>query len=308
MTDIYLITGFLGAGKTTFMKNLIKVFHKSKVAIIVNEFGQEGVDGSILAKEGMVIEEIVDGSIFCVCRSDKFIETIRKTEELDVEYLLVESSGLADPFGMDEVMSIVNKLSPGKFHYSGSICVVDVKNFSRIYSLAPAAKQQVLGADLLLINKVDIASLEEIQEVEDTLRLLNSHAHLIKTSFGNIPDNEQIHSLQWQKPDMDGLIIKKTIGISKFILKFNSVPIFELEEWLKEWAGDVYRLKGFCFIDNKQYYIQAVQKDVDVSEFPDKKQENFLVVLGPSGDTLKERIKNSWHKRFKSKIKIMTGQ
>ncbi len=308
MTDIYLVTGFLGAGKTTLMKNLMKVFHKSKVAIIVNEFGQEGVDGSILAKEGMIIEEIVDGSIFCVCRSDKFIETIRKTEELDVEYLLVESSGLADPFGMDQVMSIVNKLSPGKFHYSGSICVVDVKNFSRIYSLAPAAKQQVQGADLLFINKIDISTPEELSKIRELLRQLNSHAAVIETSFGNIPDNEQIYSLQWQKTDMSGLIIKKTIGISKFILKFDSIPIVQLTEWLREWAGDVYRLKGFCFIDNKQYCIQAVQEDISISEFPDKREENFLVVLGPSSDSVKERIRDSWNKRFKSKIEFTTGQ
>jgi G3E family GTPase len=308
LTDIYLVTGFLGSGKTTLMKNLIKVFHKSKVAIIVNEFGQEGVDGSILEKDGMIIEEIVDGSIFCVCRSDKFIETIIKTKELGLEYLLVESSGLADPFGMTEVMSIVNKLSPGQFHYSGSICVVDVKNFSRIYSLAPAVKQQVLGADLLFINKVDISSPGEIKKVEETLRRLNSQAPLIKSSFGNIPDKEQIHSLQWQNPDMNGVIIKKTIGISKFILKFDSVPIVQLTEWLREWAGDVYRLKGFCFINNKQYCIQAVQEDISISEFSDKKEENFLVVLGPSSDSVKERIRDSWNKRFKSKIEFTTGQ
>ena len=70
----------MGSGKTTLMKNLIAMFNNNKVAMIVNEFGQEGVDGSVLEKEGMVIEEIIDGSIFCVCRSDKFIESILKTK------------------------------------------------------------------------------------------------------------------------------------------------------------------------------------------------------------------------------------
>jgi G3E family GTPase len=300
LTDIYLITGFLGAGKTTLMKNLLQVFNRSKTAVVVNEFGQEGVDGAILKKEGMVIEEIVDGSIFCVCRSDKFIETILKTEELDVDYLIVESSGLADPFGMQEVMGIVNKLSPDRFHYSGSICVVDVKNFSKINGLAPAVGQQVQCADLLLINKIDISTPDEVQKVEETLRGLNTFAPIIKTSFVHIPDNEQIHTLQWRQPDMKGILLKKTVGISKFTLKFDPVPIDQLTDWLKEWAGKAYRVKGFC----GQYFVQAVQDELSVSEFHDKKKGDFLVVLAPAGDALKEEISRSWFKRFKTKIKL----
>ena len=300
MTDIYLITGFLGAGKTTLMKNLIPVFKDSRTALIVNEFGQEGVDGAVLEKEGMIIEEIVDGSIFCVCRSDKFIEAIIKTGKLDVDYLIVESSGLADPFGMQEVMGIINKLSTGKFHYSGSICVVDAKNFNRICGLAPAAKQQVLGADLIFINKTDISSPEEIKEVQKTLQELNIQAPVVETSFARIPDAGQIHSLQWRQPDMKGVLLKKTVGISKFTLKFSAVPIEELSDWLKEWSGKAYRVKGFC----GRYFVQSVQNDVNVSEFHEDKKENFLVVLAPAGDALKKEISASWLKRFGTKLHI----
>ena len=302
MTDIYLITGFLGAGKTTLMKNLLQVFNYGKTAVIVNEFGQEGVDGAVLEKEGMVIEEIVDGSIFCVCRSDKFIETILKTEELGVDYLIVESSGLADPFGMPEVMTIVNKLAPDKFHYSGSICVVDAKNFKRVYALAPAVKQQVLGADLIFINKTDTASPGKIKEAEDILRDSNVHAPIIKTSYSKIPDAEQIYALQWSQPDMKGVLLKKTLGISKFTLKFDSVPIEQLRDWLKTWSGKAYRVKGFC----GRYYIQAVQDYVDLSEFHEEKKENFLVVLATNGEALKEEIRTSWNSKFTSNLQIIS--
>ena len=302
MTDIYLITGFLGAGKTTLMKNLLQVLNYGKTAVIVNEFGQEGVDGAVLEKEGMVIEEIVDGSIFCVCRSDKFIETILKTEELGVDHLIVESSGLADPFGMPEVMGIVNKLSPDKFHYSGSICVVDAKNFKRVYALAPAVKQQVLGADLILINKTDIASPAEIKEAEEVLRDLNVHASIVKTSYSKIPDAEQIYALQWRQPDMKGVLLKKTLGISKFTLKFDPVPVEQLKDWLRMWSKKAYRVKGFC----GRYYVQAVQDDVDVSEFREEKEENFLVVLAPNGESLKEEISTIWNSRFTSSLQIIS--
>ena len=305
LIDIYLVTGFLGAGKTTLMKNLMKVFDNDKVAMIVNDFGQEGVDGSVLEKEGMVIEEIVDGSIFCVCRSDRFIEVILKTKELGINYLIVESSGLATPFGMHEVMGILHKLSPDTFHYSGSICVVDAKNFHKLYEVAPALKEQVQGADLLLLNKTDISTPDETRKVERTLRELNEDVSIIKTSFACIPDNEQVHALQWhRKANTKGFIVMKTIGIHKFVLKFDFTPIDQLINWLKGWAENVYRVKGFCLDNNKQYYLQAVHEDVTVSEIHNGRKENFLVVLGPARDQIKEDIKSSWFEHFKTTISI----
>ena len=305
MIDIYLITGFLGSGKTTLMKNLMNMFKNSKVAMIVNEFGQEGVDGSVLEKEGMVIEEIIDGSIFCVCRSDKFIESILKTKELGVDYLIVESSGLADPFGMPAVMGILNKLAPMTFHYSGSLCVIDANNFFKVYEVAPAVTHQIQGADLLIINKTDISAPDEIRRIEKELRQLNTFAGIIKTSFSCIPGNNLIHSLKWHNPDMKGIIIKKTVGISKFVLKFESVPLEQLINWLKEWTDNVFRVKGFCTVNNKQYYVQAVQENIDVSELYDEREENFLVVLGPPRDSIKEDIRNSWAERFKTNLGIV---
>jgi G3E family GTPase len=305
MIDIYLVTGFLGSGKTTLMKNLMNMFRNSKVAMIVNEFGQEGVDGSVLEKEGMVIEEIIDGSIFCVCRSDKFIESILKTKELDVDYLIVESSGLADPFGMPAIMGILNKLAPMNFHYSGSVCVVDANNFFKVYDMASAVKQQIQGADLLIINKTDISTPDKICKIEKKLRQLNTCANIIKTSYSRIPDCNSIHSLQWHKPDMKGIIIKKTVGVGKFILKFDPVSIDQLVDWLKEWSDNVYRVKGFCTENNKQYYVQAVQKNISVSELKDERKENFLVVLGPASDSIKEDIRNSWDARFKTDMEIV---
>jgi G3E family GTPase len=298
LTDIYLITGFLGAGKTTLMKKLIKLFERDNTALIVNEFGQESVDGALLEKEGMVIEEIIDGSIFCVCRSDKFIETILKTRELEVDTLIIEGSGLADPFGMDEVMKIVDKLSPGSFHYTGSICVVDVNKFERIYALAPAAKQQVQGADLILLNKVDTATREQIDNLEKNIRILNDFAVIIRTSFTEIADSSHVFALQWHKSSGNGVLTRKTLGISKFVISFDYVPVQKLTAWLSKWCGKAYRVKGFC----GKYYIQAVQEDLEVSEFPHENPKNCLVVIAPAGDALKNELQLSWQDCFQSEL------
>lgn len=305
MIDIYLITGFLGAGKTTLMKNLIKGFQNSKTAIIVNEFGKEGVDGTILKREGMVVEEISNGSIFCVCRSDRFIDALLKAKELDVEYVFVESSGLADPFGMPKIISVLEKLAPQRFHYSGSICVVDSKNFYKVYETAVAIKHQVQGADLILINKVDMVKPQEIEKIEKTINELNRHAEIIKTSYGQMDDFDKIYGLQWHKPNMEGILLKKTLGISKYILKFHPVDLDGLRDWLKEWTNEVYRVKGFCKIDGLYYLVEAVQDHIHIAKIDQEKKENFLVVLGPNRDEIKKNIKLSWFEKFRTEIEIV---
>ena len=68
MTELYLITGFLGAGKTTFLKNFIRMFDGRRLHLIINEFGREGVDGTLLREVGAAMDEINNGSIFCTCR------------------------------------------------------------------------------------------------------------------------------------------------------------------------------------------------------------------------------------------------
>ena len=304
MIDIYLITGFLGAGKTTLMKNLMKVFEHDKVALIVNEFGQEGVDAAVLEKEGMVIEQIVDGSIFCVCRSDKFIDAVLKTKEMGIDSLLVESSGLANPFGMHEVTGMLHKLSPDTFHYSGSICVVDAKHFSKLSDVVPVLIEQVQGADLLLINKTDLSTPEEVGKVEKAIRNLNGEVPIIRTSFARIPDDAQIQALRWHKGTMKGFLVKQTPGIDKFVLKFDPIPIDQLVIWLKEWTELVYRVKGFCSQNNKQFYIQAVHDDVSVSELDHERKESFLIVLGPARDEIKERIQSSWSEHFETELRL----
>ena len=76
MTEVYLITGFLGAGKTCFVKNMVKALPHETMDIIVNEFGREGIDGALLHKTGLQVKEIVNGSIFCTCRLDQFEEAL----------------------------------------------------------------------------------------------------------------------------------------------------------------------------------------------------------------------------------------
>ena len=97
MSKLYLITGFLGAGKTTFLKNFIRLFEGKRMHIIVNEYGKEGIDGQLLKELGTVLDEINNGSIFCSCRLDKFEEVLQKALSAAPDVILIEASGLSNP-------------------------------------------------------------------------------------------------------------------------------------------------------------------------------------------------------------------
>src|SRR5699024_9086516 len=95
--QLYVLTGFLGSGKTTFLTNILEKLDDKKIGIIQNEFGKLSVDGELINKNGIEMTEISRGSIFCSCLKLSFVEALAEMGKMDLEYVFVESSGLADP-------------------------------------------------------------------------------------------------------------------------------------------------------------------------------------------------------------------
>lgn len=107
---LYLITGFLGAGKTTFLQQFVRLFHGKKLAMVINEFGREDVDGQLLRELHAKLESIHSGSIFCACRLEQFEHALTGLLEDQPDVVLVETSGLSDPTNIREVLSGLSSL------------------------------------------------------------------------------------------------------------------------------------------------------------------------------------------------------
>ena len=118
-TKLYLLTGFLGSGKTTFLTNVLEDLSGNKVAVIMNEFGKVGIDGTIIQKEGMEIVEINRGSIFCSCLQLSFVSALIDMADRNMEYVFVESSGLADPSNIGDFLEAVEVAKGDVYDYSG---------------------------------------------------------------------------------------------------------------------------------------------------------------------------------------------
>ena len=184
MTEVYLITGFLGAGKTCFVKNMVKALPHETMDIIVNEFGREGIDGALLHKTGLQVKEIVNGSIFCTCRLDQFEEALASSLSRKPEAILVEASGLSDPMNIRRVLDSVD--GSGKLHYAGAWCLVDALNFPKVYQTAVAVKKQLAVSDVFIVNKTDLASEAVLQKTLGILKEARPECPVYTTSFGQV--------------------------------------------------------------------------------------------------------------------------
>ncbi|MDL2253156.1 GTP-binding protein [Ruminococcaceae bacterium OttesenSCG-928-I18] len=184
---LYLISGFLGAGKTTFLRSLLKTFQGLRLGVLVNEFGSVGIDGTLVHSEGIKLVEINNGSIFCACIKDGFIRTLKAFSQQPIDALLIESSGMADPAGMQKILQGMAPYLDRPYEYMGSICLVDCTTFVEYVDVLMPVQNQVASADLIIVNKTDLVGEDRLAEVQRFVRLLNDKAPVYNTIYSQIP-------------------------------------------------------------------------------------------------------------------------
>src|SRR6201993_681392 len=178
---VTVLTGYLGAGKTTLLNRILSEPHGKKYAVIVNEFGEIGIDNELVVGAEEEVFEMNNGCICCTVRGDlvRIIDGLmRRKGKFDA--IIVETTGLADPapvaqtFFMDEAVGAKTKLD-------AVVTVADAKWLSDRLKDAPEAKNQIAFADVIVLNKTDLVSRGELSEVEARIRGINPYAKLHRT-------------------------------------------------------------------------------------------------------------------------------
>ena len=178
---VTVLTGYLGAGKTTLLNRILSEPHGKKFAVIVNEFGEIGIDNELIVNADEEVFEMNNGCICCTVRGDlvRIIDGLmRRKGKFDA--IIVETTGLADPapvaqtFFMDEQVGAKTKLD-------AVVTVADAKWLKDRLKDAPEAKNQIAFADVILINKTDLVTPEELRELEARIRGINPYARLHRT-------------------------------------------------------------------------------------------------------------------------------
>ena len=311
---VTVLTGYLGAGKTTLLNRILSEQHGKKYAVIVNEFGELGIDNDLVVNADEEVFEMNNGCICCTVRGDliRIIEGLMKRKD-KFDGILVETTGLADPgpvaqtFFTDEDVKARTRLD-------AIVTVIDAKHFFGQLEQGSEAEQQVAFADVILLNKTDLVSADELKKVEDRIRGINRYARIFHTQ------NSQI--------GLDAILDKGAFDLGR-ILEFEPdflhsghdhhhedevrslsitadrpVDPDKFQKWmgalLQIKGADIFRSKGILAIDGapRRYVYQGVHMMMDSAwgtAWKDgEKRSSKLVFIGRNldGDNLQRAFED----------------
>ena len=200
MTKIDIVSGFLGAGKTTFIKRVLEIVKNEKTVLIENEFGEVGIDGGFLEDSGIEIKEMNSGCICCSLVGD-FTSSLKEIlEKYEPQRVIIEPSGvgkLSDVMKAVELVESKLKIEPGKSVtvVDASKCKMYAKNFGEFFN------NQIQYADIIVLSRTDIADEKKQAKAVEIVREINPTAKIITTPLKQL-DNEQIFEILEKDTDL----------------------------------------------------------------------------------------------------------
>ena len=276
---VTVLTGFLGSGKTTLLNHILSsTEHKMKFAIVENEFGDIGIDENILVETSEEeIIEVVNGCLCCNVRGDLTELLYNMYDRIkDFDGLIIETTGLADPAPVAQTFFVDDKVSE-RYELDGIITVVDAKNIiqhveeEKPEGIENESVEQIAFADKILLNKTDLASEEELRNVEKQIKAINGFAPIFRTEHGVIDPKELINigSFDLKRTlEMDSEFLdidaehEHDQRVTSISSKFEgSLNVNRLNRWIgkiiDEKGTDLFRYKGILSVkgmDNKFVY------------------------------------------------------
>jgi G3E family GTPase len=305
MMNLVLLTGFLGAGKTTLMKAILDSYSKVKIGLIVNEFGKINIDGELLKKEGIEMSELSNGSIFCACIKDNFLASLIQMSMLDLEYVFIEASGLADPSNMTEILKAIEPKTLNKYNYKGAIAIVDCENFIDLADLLPALSNQIEYSSFAVLNKADLVDLDVINNVSDKIIEINPNISMCVTSYAKCDIKEMVRELT--PVDKKAKESSNTISTKpkSFVLKGSSVyQLQNLEEFLGVVCKDAFRIKGFVKTEKGNKEVSVVGKHISISNWDEEIEESQIVIISAVGIKMMSIITSATKTYFDNSLYI----
>lgn len=254
----HLVTGFLGSGKTSFLKNFLGQFaDKKRIAVIQNEFAETGIDGKELQNTGWRFDllEVNKGSVFCVCLfSDFRIQLSNFVESYRPDVVLLEATGLADPIAIGELL--MDKALQRQLYLSKVWTVIDAQHYDKV-KLMPAVKNQIVIADSIVVNKTDLIADDAKSILENELKSSNPLANIIFTTHCRLTVDD-LYSEKHLTVQGQPVGAIKDIRTQVFRTPY-AVKRKNLDYLIKTLTEDIYRLKGYIVLDNGEaVMIQSV--------------------------------------------------
>jgi G3E family GTPase len=185
MIPLCLVTGFLGSGKTTFLRHVAQLHHDRKIVYLVNDFAPQDIDGALLSEVEDDVVAIPGGSIFCRCLATQFAANLKQiperfgTPDCPVEGVVIEASGIADPRVMEQMLHEARL--DEVYELASVISIVDPGSLPKLIHTLPSIRAQIEAADVVLLNKVDLFSEAEVEAAEKIVAEVRPDARIVRT-------------------------------------------------------------------------------------------------------------------------------
>lgn len=189
MINVYIVSGFLGAGKTTFISKLLKEKKFEKVMLLENEFGEVGVDGAFF-DSNLQVQEINNGCICCSLKGD-FASALEEIEGMGISDLVIEPSGVGK---LSDIISVI--ADDEDFRIVSHICIVDVKTCAKYHlNFGEYFNDQVISANAIILSHTDVAGEEQIAKAIEIVKELNDDADIIQEPIENMNISELLEAI-----------------------------------------------------------------------------------------------------------------
>jgi G3E family GTPase len=295
---VTILTGFLGSGKTTLLNRILGEQHGKRIAVIVNEFGEIGIDGQLVIGADEELVEMNNGCICCTVRGDLIRLLGGLLERRDrFDQILIETTGLADPAPVIQSFFVDDRLR-AQMRLDAVVTIVDAKHIAEHWD-SPEAQEQIAFADVLLLNKTDLVGDAALDEIERKLRASNAFARLHRTRNSEVPLDAVL--------DLRAFDLNNVLTVDPNLLdeqahehdtSISSISVVEtaalnpdklmawLDELLRTGGSRIFRSKGILNLagDGRRYVFQGVHMLLDGRPGrawkPDEQRRSELVFIG----------------------------
>ena len=287
MINVYIVSGFLGAGKTTFIQKLLKEKKFGKVMLLENEFGEVGVDGAFF-DSALKIKEINNG---CCSLQGDFEAALEEIEDMDVTDLIIEPSGVGK---LSEILNVVSK--DDDFRIVCHICIVDVKTCKKYHkNFKEYFDDQVKAANAIILSHVDVADENTINEAKEIIKEVHDDVRILDKKIEDYPidededehdhdhehhhhdhDHDHEHHHHHHDDDDDDEIFKNQIIRTDYIFTKE-----ELEKILEDVEDDIIRIKGYVKSKEGTLYINYVLNEYNIY-LGENRDDTLISIIGTS--------------------------
>ena len=308
---VTIITGFLGSGKTTLLNHILSNQGGLKTAVLVNEFGEIGIDNELIIKTGEDMIELTNGCICCSINGELLdtINSILDTNE-GIEYLIIETTGLADPLPIAMTITSFRE----RLRLDSIITLIDAENFEDETIHSQIGRSQIIYGDILLLNKSDLVTKDKLTHIESMLSEIKKNPRILISKNGDVPlplllsvglfqtdviasksiihdhDHDHDHHHHHERPTIEGFTS----------LSFTSNHPFALRKFQyfldNQMPSSIYRAKGIIWFNESEithiFHLAGKRFTIDDS-YSDRPRKNQIVFIGKNLDheSLQQQLK-----------------